>query len=609
MSKLRDLLSKIAGDNGVELDQDELDELLGEDHEEETNIVDLADTLPGRAAGVIELFLAAPKETIEDGDLLWEPIAREGQWAMRPDGKGGKKRVPLKIVAGRSKNQRREIGLQDVVDSFNDGAVEHVTVPTTHENKATENNGYIKGLKILAGKFDGKPVKFLMGGYEITEPDVKARMKRGSIPSRSAGFLYDYERTDTGKKYSVALEHVALTPRPWLRGMPLFGRKLEACSDLEIATLTLSDEGPSEDEYALVLSDPAPDEDFLATTANLVWPQEESPAWLMGQVNMILDAKRAEQRAKTNTSPMYVEEYSPVHYRCKEAKPGQALICDSWGEGANHWIAPITVKDGQVELADFTKWQSVDQAWVADSTDAPTDTDATLADHPAELPDPLQIAQALRHRRASKHSTNEPPRGGGNMADSTSTFQLSDEARTAIKAAEDRAAEAERKADLLSQTVDKLVGTANSNRADAFILKLKGMGLDEGHGFGGMLNEIHQAMLADDGGAAVQSDHFADDKNTTGELTLSETIERIFGALITAEGSTLKLGEIITPPTEQLDDDKKGPDGKPTKGDEEVDESNLSDAELLARQEKDHPGSMAAAGIKLADNSNGNGGS
>src|SRR4051812_32210089 len=113
MMGLRDLLTKLAGDNGIELDDEELDSLGLSDDEEIS--VDLSDILPGNAAGQVELFLETPAGATEQvGDLIWEPIAREGQWALRPDGRGGKKRVPLKIVAGHSKNQRREIGLQDV---------------------------------------------------------------------------------------------------------------------------------------------------------------------------------------------------------------------------------------------------------------------------------------------------------------------------------------------------------------------------------------------------------------------------------------------------------------------------------------------------------------
>lgn len=534
MRGLRELFTQLASDKGIEIDPEEFDQLGLSDDEDDAE-VNLDEVLPGRASGQVELFLTSTVEAKESDGLIWEPIAREGQWAMRPDGKGGKKRVPLKITAGRSKNQRREIGLQDVVDAFDDEAIEHVTVPETHDNKPTENHGYIRGLKIVSGKFKGQPTKFLMGAYDFTEPETKKKVLRGSVPSRSAGFLYDYERTDTGKKYAVVLEHVALTPKPWLRGMPRFGRKLEA-SDVEVVTMTLSDDGPNEEEYVVALADD-PEDDFLATDKSAIEVRETRDEWLRREIKAVLDERE-------------------------------------------------TPKSDEAQLSD----QQQEDVEIEKSS--------------------LQLAQEARTKRASSDQKPEPPRGGGNMAgEDTSKLQLSDEARALIQAAEDRAAAAEQKADQLSQSVDKLMGTANVNRAEAFIGKLKGMGLTEERGFSGMLKEVEQVLLADDGGPALQSDHFADDRNKDGQLTLSEAVERIFGALITAEGTTLKLGEIVKPPSEELDDDKdKGPEGKPPKGgDEEVDESLLSDDELLRKHEQEHPGVLERAGIKLDETKNGGG--
>jgi hypothetical protein len=238
---------------------------------------------------------------------------------------------------------------------------------------------------------------------------------------------------------------------------------------------------------------------------------------------------------------------------------------------------------------------------------------AITIENQTDLTDPLKIAQATRiagarramdllHQQDHK-SANDPPRGGGEVDGQNSTLQLSDEAKALIAAAE---AKAEALALQLSETnkrVDALLGTANVNAASTFIAHLKapvesgGLGLSEERGFGGMLVEIEQIMLADDGGPAVKSDHFADDKNKDGTLTVSAALQRVFGALRTAEGSTLKLGEVITPPVTQVD----GKDGKPPKTDEieTVDESNLSDAEILARIEAETPGRLTKHGVKV----------
>jgi len=186
----------------------------------------------------------------------------------------------------------------------------------------------------------------------------------------------------------------------------------------------------------------------------------------------------------------------------------------------------------------------------------------------------------------------------------SSAFQLSDEARALIKAAEDRAQAAERKAEELSEKVGGLLNTANVNRAEAFIAELKAMKLDEEHGFSGMLREIEQVMLADDGGAALQSDHFADDKNRDGFLTVSDALRRVFGALKTAEGSTLKLGEVVAPPSEKLDDDSRD-HGKPPKGDEEVDLSEMTDEQILALDDPAYRRQLGITDDRVASNGGG----
>lgn len=631
---LRKLLLDVANDRGLKIDPDELEAIgLSDDDQDdievetETALVDaeiLTSALPGSASGLAEIFLSSPKgKVVEHDGLLWSPIAMEGQWATRPDGKGGKLRAPLQLVAGHSTNQRRKIGMQDIVDNFVDRAVDDVTIPTTHNNGPLENTGYVEKLAIVDGKSKGQTVKVLMSGEKYTDMVAKQKVKEGSTRGRSMGLLYDYVRTDSGKSYTVALEHVALTPKPWLRGMPKLARPLSDPAELATVSLSLSDDGPSEADLETLLSEAVGDDlaDFLAEPA-VQWSHEDSPQWLRQQVDEILRAARREKlnkRPKNNGSMIYEDPI--VSYRCTEAKPGFALIADGYSDGANYWVAAITVTDGKVTLADFKDWASTKQVWVSDEREQPTGDKAPLGDvhvtiqNVGDPPDPLHLAQMMRRvsrKRADMENlqdptqANDPPRGGGEVdGQKEGTLQLSDEARALIKAAEDRAAAAEKKADQLSESVDKLLGTSNANAAAAFIAHLKapvdtgGLGLSEELGFGGMLAEIEQIMLADDGGPAVKSDHFADDKtNKDGTLTISESVKRIFGALRTAEGSTLKLGEIVEAPVVQVD----GKNGKPAKDEkpDEVDESKLSDEEILARIEAEEPGRLTKHGIKLS---------
>lgn len=158
----------------------------------------------------------------EDANLLWAPILRSGTLAMRPGPGGQKIAEPLVFVPGHSDDPRKEIGLEDLLDAFNEGAVQHVTLPTTHENDVLSNTGYIEGMRIDDSTM--RPgEKVLMGAHRFTEPDVLGKVERGSIANRSCGILYDFTNTETGSVYPAVVEHVCMTNRPWVPGMEPYG--------------------------------------------------------------------------------------------------------------------------------------------------------------------------------------------------------------------------------------------------------------------------------------------------------------------------------------------------------------------------------------------------
>lgn len=163
----------------------------------------------------------------EDG-LVWKEILREGTWPYRP-GPGHKPLAkPLKIVKGNAESED-EIGMADLVEAFYDDAIDHVTIPTSHEDKPHENTGYIRELR--QGVRNGREV--LIAGLEFTEPEIADKAKRGSIANTSAGIIAGYINKFTGKMYKYALGHVALTNKPWINGMVPFG----ANSDLSDETI------------------------------------------------------------------------------------------------------------------------------------------------------------------------------------------------------------------------------------------------------------------------------------------------------------------------------------------------------------------------------------
>lgn len=585
--KLATFLSKLASDNGIELDDEDLAQLEGLPGGPPSVSGDvLSIPIPGRAAGEVEIYLAADSTTVEKpvetkDNLMWYPIIREGQWAVRPGTQGAKKKVPLRVIAGHSKNQRKEIGLQDLLDAHNDQAIQHVTVPSSHNNTTLENQGFVDAMKIVDGKVQDKKtktevkVKVLLGGYRITEPETKGKLERGTIANRSAGILYDYVNTETGKTYPAVIEHVALTNKPWITGMVSFGRKLSE-GGIETIGMSLSDDAPfeSDEEYAQVLSLSLSDEDtdFLAD-AGITWDKENSPNWLRKQVDTRLsEARSKKMRSRKENGAVLYDDYPP-YYRCVEAKPGTALISDSYGDDANFWVAPITLVDGEVDLSEFSKWSPVKKAYVADDRPAPSKDKLPLDQNgningngaPAkEQLSRLELAQRDRRLRGGlkldTNKDNNPPRGGGNMAgeNGASLSDLSPEAQRLVQEAEARAAAAEGKVTKLSEQVQRLTGTVQSGSVKDYLSWLKsdvGLGLSEERGFGGVLVEVEQQMLADDGEPALQSEHFATDANKEGTLTLSEGIKRLFEAMHKATEGKKRLGEVLSEPADPAADE------------------------------------------------------
>lgn len=588
------------------LSEEDVDAMLSDDQHPE---IDFNDQLPGQAESMLEVFLAevGGEEMLEDSEgVLWAPMIRTGQFAVRPGPRGQKVRRPLKIVAGRSEDPLKQIGLTDLKEAFEDDAVEHVTVPTSHNNTTLENTGFIRGMKIMdapitSGPKKGEKVPTLFGGYDFTEPDVKGKVKRGTIPSRSCGILYNYVNTETGKTYKSVVEHVALTSKAWIRGMLPFGRKVAFSEGVtEPESLVLADELPEGvDEVDPPVTAELADENLATAEATVTWTHEDSPNWLRQQVEEILRQARAEKtKARRNNGGGVLEESVPW-YRCVEAKStgdknGKALISDGYGEGANHWVAGVTIDDGQVELDDFSKWQAVKSVYVSDDRDPPAKKNEPLAEQQSAKrdTDPRALLADAHNRRRSRLSDAQninsgspvpgrqipTPPGGEVVATSGASTQheLSEDAQERIRRAEEEARAANERADRLSEQVERQRVEGQKSKAASIVNRVKAMGLDESRGFSGMLVQLSNVLKADDGDAAVVGECFSEDGKTEVSLSLTEAFERVFDAIETGEDGKAKLGEQLAEPSST---EKGGEESKEGEGGTEVSEDGKPAAE------------------------------
>ncbi len=621
---LKALIERLAAEHDEDVD-DDLKVLFADES------IDFDDPLPGTASERIEVFSdEAFSASKPDADgLIWSPMIRAGQWALRPGPNGQKRRVPLKVVAGKSKNARKELGLEDLLEAFNDEAVENVTVPTSHSNHVLENTGFIKKMKIMdlevaKGPNKGKKVPHLVGGYDFTEPDVKGKAQRGTIAGRSCGILYDYSNTETGKTYLAVVEHVALTNKPWITGMQSFGRKLALSDDVETVAMVFSDTEPTEDQLSIMDADEfATETDGVGTIS---WNHEDSPNWLREQVNNKLSEARQDKLAakRKSAGDSYLYESVP-YYRCIEAKSGTspaALISDGYGDGANHWVVALTVSDGTVEVPQFSEWNAVKQVFVPDDRDPPEKKNEPLSlDPPKPLTARERLARASARRQAritnadSLSETIDHPKGGDHSMNTegggTSAMELSETAQKAIDEANARAKRAEEALAETNARVERLFKREKDSEADRLAGVAKSLfGEDQA----GALAYLRNVCLADDGETAVASEAFSEDGKTEVGLTATEMFSQFFEALKKGEDGKVALSAQVETEGEKPKDEpntklseeeqvKPRPDGKPAVKEGETELSEEEQAKARADEMLSDP--RFARGMGLEQSTNG----
>lgn len=184
-------------------------------------IIDEPVERPFDQVGMAEMMFSETQCSEDERGLIWKPALRTGEWAMSPG--PGQRPTPRPLrVRLRTENPTSEIGLENLVEAFQDRAMDHVTIPLSHADRVDENTGFIEQLRIVPDEADPSS-HILMAGYRFTEPDIKDKVKRGTIANSSVGVLFNYIRKRDGKKFPQALGHIALTNKPWIDGLTPFG--------------------------------------------------------------------------------------------------------------------------------------------------------------------------------------------------------------------------------------------------------------------------------------------------------------------------------------------------------------------------------------------------
>lgn len=455
-----------------------------------------------------DLFFADGDIEEEDG-LVWKDVLREGTWAYRPGNSGKPLPIPLKIVAGRAGDG--EIGMADLMDAFKEGAVDHVTVPTTHEDRPQDNTGYVKDLRVE----ERNGIHYLKAGIKFTEPEIEGKAIRGSIANTSSGIMFNYVKKDTGKTYKNVLGHVALTNKPWINGMQPFG--------------VGASEGFSEDEHATLMFE------------SVIWDTDKALTSLRDKVSQAIN-----KGVKDGSNYFYVHD----------VQTNKALVCNAQGD--QFWVVPFQVRSGDMKIPDQSKWIEASREWVKASEDA-------LAN--LKVFDSSRLSEEAPETGAGNSPQKEELMGKEDNTEVTSgapsdpaPVTLSEDARTAI--IEEARADFEDRITKQAEENDALREKVHVMEVEKKIALFSDAGLKSEPG---LLAEIRDLMLADKGQPALNLSETVEGVEKETSLTVTEALERVINKFPKKDGKIALSEQILEvedhgKPNEEveLSEDEKG---------------------------------------------------
>jgi hypothetical protein len=396
----------------------------------------------------------------EENGLVWKDILRTGDWSGTPTGQGILKKHLRIIRDGESDPENGIISLSELSKHFDEGAVPYVTVPLSdderdHKNIARLNTGFVRQLRVI-DRGDGLAV--LRAGIDFTEPDIKGKVLRGSIPDVSAGIPFNVVRRSDDRIFKTVLDHVCLTRKPFVDKLVPFGIAA-ADGDVELPVQAFESEVESPDAESSTAH--AEDQQEAPPTT----PPESSPEPLSFRRLM------REIKSALNTQLQLGPDYIVEDITGQKATIFHRISQTRW---------EVEYETEPLRVAPIDKWEMIDQP-VDENGDFAASTSPKLTD--------LQRARELRELRLSQPTST----GGIQMStlslDGVELSALPEEARAHIQSILDENAtlRGENRESKVNSRVEELKNIPGLNLADR----------------PGALKLYRQVMLADDGGPAV----------------------------------------------------------------------------------------------------------
>jgi hypothetical protein len=355
-----------------------------------------------------------------------------------------------------------------------------------HADIARNNTGFVRKLKIV----DEDGVSKLKAAFDFTEPDIKARVERGTIPNTSVGILYDFVRKSDAKKFPVALAHVALTHRPWIDKMEPFGPEL---SDDDAAQINSFEPVQTEEE-------------------RLTWQEQTSFKTIIDKIDQTL-----------RSDNFKLDEYWEV----ADIAPGLVKIFNK--AAGIEWATSYTLDEGVAKLPPTHEWNLLATGKFPTEeikVEEEDKGDEQRIEAPATQsldPNNLQDASLLREQEFAQNTNHN---GGINMSDALNGLNLSalsDDDRAAVEAVinKNRELERETRKAKVEETVNKWGDE---------------LGLSAMPGF---LKTARQILLSDDGNVAALL--LSDDGKAEEKVTATDIVTRLIESLPKTEAGKIEL--------------------------------------------------------------------
>jgi hypothetical protein len=307
--------------------------------------------------------------TLDDKPVLWKDLMAEGMVARTP---GLKEKIPFRVIpTGRSSSRDGNItvSMSDLQEAFEAKAFQDVTIPDGHPkpdrilpdgrvvkgDSALNNTGYVRGLRVVKKRVkkpdgNGPEIHVLQAALGFTEPDVAAKVKRGTVPNVSAGVFFDFVRKHDDRYFRAALNHAALTKQPWMQDLEPFERAYFSADDNEY------------EFQQVLLADDKPDDE---NDAKVIWKEQFGANTVRNQISNFLNPPVQEEGAPG------VPERPRAFYYVEDVthnEPNLAQVEENYRGKSTRWVVPYTQdNDGGVTVSPQAHWVEGTMAMIAAS--------------------------------------------------------------------------------------------------------------------------------------------------------------------------------------------------------------------------------------------------